>query len=115
MAGLGTLFIVLMLAGAVQTWRGRLEANRVLLWLILFSFPFPFIANTAGWAAAELGRQPWLVYGLFRTDQGASAGVSAGDTLFTLIGFVGLYFVVGRSLSRPFWPGAGAGASGGRP
>ena len=95
MAGLGTLFILLMLAGAVQAWRRRLDRNRVLLWLILFSFPFPFIANTAGWAAAELGRQPWLVYGLFRTDQGASPGVSAGDTVFTLIGFVGLYFVAG--------------------
>jgi cytochrome d ubiquinol oxidase subunit I len=95
MAGLGTVFIVLMLAGLVEAWRGRLERNRVLLWLILLSFPFPFIANTAGWAAAELGRQPWLIYGLFRTGQGVSAGVSAGNTLFTLIGFIGLYFVVG--------------------
>jgi cytochrome d ubiquinol oxidase subunit I len=95
MAGLGTVFILLMLAGAVQAWRGRLQESRPLLWLILLSFPFPFIANTAGWAAAELGRQPWLVYGLFRTEQGASAAVSAGSTVFTLIGFVGLYFVVG--------------------
>jgi cytochrome bd ubiquinol oxidase subunit I len=86
---------LLMAAGAVQLWRGRLEQSRVLLWLLLSAFPFPFIANTAGWTAAELGRQPWLVYGLFRTDQGVSAVVSAGDTIFTLIGFAGLYFVVG--------------------
>jgi cytochrome d ubiquinol oxidase subunit I len=45
--------------------------------------------------AAELGRQPWLVYGLYRTDQGHSAVVSSGDVLFTLIGMAGLYFVLG--------------------
>jgi cytochrome d ubiquinol oxidase subunit I len=95
MAGLGSIFVLLMGAGAVQLCRGRLEQSRVLLWLLLCAFPFPFIANTAGWTAAELGRQPWLVYGLFRTDQGVSAVVSAGDTVFTLIGFAGLYFVVG--------------------
>jgi cytochrome d ubiquinol oxidase subunit I len=44
---------------------------------------------------AELGRQPWLVYGLFRTAQGHSQVVSSGDTVFTLIGFVGLYLVLG--------------------
>jgi cytochrome bd ubiquinol oxidase subunit I len=95
MAGLGTLFMLLMLAAAFQIVRGRLEGSRVLLWLLLISFPFPFIANTAGWITAELGRQPWLVYDLFRTEAGTSAVVSSGDTLFTLIGFLGLYFVVG--------------------
>jgi cytochrome d ubiquinol oxidase subunit I len=44
---------------------------------------------------AELGRQPWLIYGLMRTSQGFSARVSAGNTLFTLIGFMGLYMVLG--------------------
>jgi len=95
MSGLGTVFVVLMVAGAVQLWRGRLEQSRVLLWLLLSSFPFPFIANTAGWTTAELGRQPWLVYGLFRTEQGVSAVVNSGAVVFTLIGFIGLYFVVG--------------------
>jgi cytochrome d ubiquinol oxidase subunit I len=95
MSGLGTVFVVLMFAGAVQLWRGRLEQSRVLLWLLLCSFPFPFIANTAGWTAAELGRQPWLVYGLFRTEQGLSEVVNSGAVVFTLIGFIGLYFVVG--------------------
>jgi len=95
MAGLGTVFVLLMAAGAVQLWRGRLEQSRVLLWLILSAFPFPFIANTAGWTTAELGRQPWLVYGLFRTEQGVSEVVNSGTIVFTLIGFTGLYFVVG--------------------
>ena len=44
-----------------------------LLWVLMLAFPFPYIANTAGWMTAELGRQPWLVYGLMRTADGASA------------------------------------------
>lgn len=61
----------------------------------MLAFPFPYIANTAGWTTAELGRQPWLVYGLMRTADGTSTMVSAGNTLFTLLGFAGMYFVIG--------------------
>ena len=92
---LGTLFIVLMAWAAVQQWRGRLETSTTLLWLLMLAFPFPYIANTLGWMTAELGRQPWLVYGLFLTRDGHSKVVSSGTTIFTLIGFVGLYFVLG--------------------
>jgi cytochrome d ubiquinol oxidase subunit I len=56
--------------------------------------PFPYIANTAGWMTAELGRQPWLIYNLMRTSEGFSSRVSAGNTLFTLIGFMGMYTVL---------------------
>jgi len=58
-------------------------------------FPFPYIANITGWYVAELGRQPYLVYGLLRTSEGISPTVSSGNTLFTLIGFVGLYLLLG--------------------
>ena len=68
---------------------------RPLLWALMLAFPFPYIANTAGWLTTELGRQPWLVYGLLRTSQGASPLVHPGSALFTLIGFCGLYFVLG--------------------
>jgi cytochrome bd ubiquinol oxidase subunit I len=95
MAGLGTIFIGLMLLANLQRLRGHLESGRPLLWVFMLAFPFPFIANTAGWMTTELGRQPWLVYGLFRTNQGFSAVVSSGDVLFTLIGMAGLYFVLG--------------------
>jgi cytochrome bd ubiquinol oxidase subunit I len=95
MAGLGTLFILLMAVANIQRWRGRLEKSRVLLWALMLAFPFPYIATTAGWMTAELGRQPWLVFDLFRTSQGASDVVNAGNVLFTLIGFMGLYFVLG--------------------
>jgi cytochrome bd ubiquinol oxidase subunit I len=95
MAGLGTIFIALMAAANFQRFRGRLESSRALLWMLMLAFPFPYIANTAGWMTTELGRQPWLVYGLFRTRDGFSAVVSTGDVLFTLIGLAGLYFVLG--------------------
>src|SRR5262249_47274335 len=95
MVGLGTLFIALMALSAFQLWRGRLERTRALLWALMLAMPFPYIATTAGWMTAELGRQPWLVYGLVRTAEGTSPRVSTGNTLFTLIGFSGLYLVMG--------------------
>ena len=95
MVGLGTLFIALMLASAVSAWRGKLGNNKVLLWMLMLSAPLPYIATTAGWMTAEVGRQPWLIYGLMRTAKGTSPRVTAGDTIFSLIGFCGLYLVVG--------------------
>ncbi len=95
MVGLGTMFLLLMAVAVLFGWRGWLEKARPLLWALMLAFPFPYIANTAGWMTAELGRQPWLVYGLLRTADGSSANVHSGSTLFTLIGFCGLYFVVG--------------------
>jgi cytochrome d ubiquinol oxidase subunit I len=95
MAGLGTLFILVMGLASLQRLRGRLEATRPLLWILMLAFPFPFIANTAGWIAAELGRQPWLIYGLYKTSQGASNVVGSGAVLFTLVGLTGMYFVLG--------------------
>jgi cytochrome d ubiquinol oxidase subunit I len=95
MITLGTIFIVLMAYARFEDWRGRLESNSLLLWVLMLALPFPYIANTVGWMTAELGRQPWLVYGLFHTNDGYSKVVSGGDTVFTLIGFIGLYFVFG--------------------
>jgi cytochrome d ubiquinol oxidase subunit I len=95
MITLGTIFILLMAYASFQSWRKRLSSNTWLLWVLMLAFPFPYIANTLGWMTAELGRQPWLLYGLFRTSQGYSKVVSNGNTIFTLIGFVGLYFVLG--------------------
>ncbi|OQA37546.1 MAG: Cytochrome bd-II ubiquinol oxidase subunit 1 [Acidobacteria bacterium ADurb.Bin340] len=95
MVGLGTFFILLMGLSSLQLWRRKLEQTRILLWVLAFAFPFPFIANTAGWMTAELGRQPWLIYGLMRTSEGTSHLVHGGQTVFTLIGFAGIYFVLG--------------------
>jgi len=95
MAGLGTYFVALMIVAAFLLWRKKLYTTRWMLWLLLISFPFPYIANTAGWMTAEIGRQPWLIYGLLRTSEGYSHVVSAGNGLFTLIGFMGLYTLLG--------------------
>jgi cytochrome d ubiquinol oxidase subunit I len=95
MAGLGTYFVLLMAASALLLWRHKLFTTRWMLWLLLISFPLPYIANTAGWMTAEIGRQPWLIYGLMRTAEGYSSAVSAGNGLFTLIGFMGLYTLLG--------------------
>jgi len=91
MAGLGTLFVAVMAIAALLLWRDRLPRARWMLWILMLSAPFPFIANTAGWLTAESGRQPWIVYGLMRTAAGTSTTVSEGNALFTLLGFMGLY------------------------
>ena len=95
MVGLGTIFMGIMILSAFSLWKGTLFSSRRLMWVLMLSFPFPYIANTAGWTTAELGRQPWLVHGLMRTAEGISPTVSAGNSLFTLLGFLGLYFVIG--------------------
>ena len=93
MAGLGTYFALIMLMAAFLLWRGQLFQARWVLWPLLLSFPLPYIANTAGWMTAELGRQPWVVYGLIRTSEGYSKYVNASTSLFTLLGFMGIYTV----------------------
>ncbi len=95
MVGLGTIFIAITVIAALLLWRGSLFSSRWMLWILLLALPFPYIANTAGWMTAELGRQPWLVYSLMRTAEGYSKTVSAGNGMFTLLGFLGMYTVLG--------------------
>jgi cytochrome d ubiquinol oxidase subunit I len=95
MVGLGTIFIGLMALAMFLLYRKKLYSYKPILWSILFLLPFPYIANITGWYVAELGRQPYLVYGLLRTSEGISPTVSSGNTLFTLLGFVGLYLLLG--------------------
>jgi len=95
MAGLGSLFILTMATATFFLWRGRLATTRPMLWVLLLSFPFPYIATTAGWWTAELGRQPWVVHGLMRTADAHSELVHTGDVVFTLMGFAGLYLLLG--------------------
>ena len=118
MVGLGTLLFALLALAAVQLWRGKLAQTRTLLWALMLAMPFPYIATTAGWMTAEIGRQPWLIYGLLRTAEGTSPKVTAGDTVFTLLGFCGLYvlisiaflFLVGREIAHG--PEGGSGHHG---
>jgi cytochrome d ubiquinol oxidase subunit I len=108
MVGLGTFFIAIMLFSAWLLRGERLYRSRAMLWVLMLAVPFPHVANTAGWITAESGRQPWLVFGLLRTAEGASRQVSAGNALFTLLGFTGMYaliailflFMVGREIAH---------------
>jgi cytochrome d ubiquinol oxidase subunit I len=123
MIGLGTILLVIALAAVLMLRRGRLFTSRVMLWAVMLAFPFTIIANLAGWTVAETGRQPWVVYGLQLTSAGASPekSVPAGTGIFTLLGFAGLYLLLGllyvfmqaRIISRgPDQPDGGAvGAS----
>ncbi|HZY64677.1 MAG TPA: cytochrome ubiquinol oxidase subunit I [Rubrobacteraceae bacterium] len=95
MVGLGTIFIGIMTLAAFLLWRRRLFESRWMLWVLMLATPFPFIANTAGWFTAELGRQPWIVYGLLHTEDGVSPLISSGNVLFTIIGFAGMYLLIG--------------------
>jgi cytochrome d ubiquinol oxidase subunit I len=95
MVGLGTLLILIMLTSVALLWRQRLYSARPMLWILLLAFPFPYVATTAGWMTAELGRQPWIVYGLERTADATSLNVGTGDVVFTAIGFMGLYLFLG--------------------
>jgi cytochrome bd ubiquinol oxidase subunit I len=108
MVGLGTLFIAVMGVAAFLLWRNTLFQTRWVLWLLMLMFPLPYVANTAGWMTAEMGRQPWLAYGLMRTEEGFSKLVSAGNGWFTFLGFAGMYtllsilflFLVRREIER---------------
>ena len=91
MVGLGTIFIAVMVLALWLLWRGALYHSRPMLWALMLSLPFPYIATAAGWITAEVGRQPWLIYGIVRTSDGTSARVAEGNAMFTLIGFMGLY------------------------
>ncbi len=95
MVGLGSILIAFMLISVIWLARGRLYNSRTLLWIMMLAVPFPYIANIAGWMTAELGRQPWVIYGIMRTSAGYSPMVSSGNALFTLVGFMGVYMLLG--------------------
>src|SRR5262249_42503215 len=74
---------------------GRLYTTRLYLWILMLAMPFPYIANEAGWMVAEVGRQPWVIYGVQRVAVANSTNVSGGMAVFTFLGFIGLYALLG--------------------
>jgi cytochrome d ubiquinol oxidase subunit I len=95
MVGLGTILTLVMAGAAFLLWRNKLHDARAMLWALMLSFPFPYIATTAGWWTAELGRQPWVVHGLLHTAEAGSLQVNTGDVVFSTLGFAGLYLLLG--------------------
>jgi cytochrome bd ubiquinol oxidase subunit I len=95
MVGLGTIFMGVYTIAVLLLFRDRLFRVPLMLWALMLLLPFPYIANEAGWVVSEVGRQPWIIYGIMRTTEGVSPNVASGETLFTLIGFAGMYFLLG--------------------
>ncbi|MCS7089980.1 MAG: cytochrome ubiquinol oxidase subunit I [Verrucomicrobiota bacterium] len=94
MVAIGFGMVALALLGSYHFWRGTLESRRWLLWLLVLSVLGPQIANQAGWFAAEIGRQPWIVYGIMRTAEGVSPNLSAHTVLASLVLFTFIYFLL---------------------
>jgi cytochrome d ubiquinol oxidase subunit I len=94
MAGAGTVMLLLVLWGVVLMIRKRYVDRPGFLKLLIWAMALPYIANTAGWLFTEMGRQPWIVFGLQRTADAVSPTVSAGEMLVSLVAFTLLYGVL---------------------
>jgi cytochrome d ubiquinol oxidase subunit I len=102
MVGAGMLMIALGLLGAYLLWRGKLYKNRLYLLILPFLIPLPHIAHETGWIAAEVGRQPWIIYKLMKTSDAASVIVSAGQITFSLIMFFLIYLLLAALFIKIF-------------
>ncbi|MFW5943586.1 MAG: cytochrome ubiquinol oxidase subunit I [Chloroflexota bacterium] len=91
MVGFGALMAVLAIVGILLWWRGRLAQSRWFLAALPFAIVLPYVANGTGWMLTELGRQPWIVQGLMRTEEGLSPNLTATDLWISLIGFTAVY------------------------
>ncbi|HPY31112.1 MAG TPA: cytochrome ubiquinol oxidase subunit I [Verrucomicrobiota bacterium] len=94
MVAIGVTLIAVAALGFLYFWKGSLFEHRWLLWVLVLSVLGPQLANQLGWFAAEVGRQPWLVYGLMRTSDGLSAVVPAEVVLTSLILFTLIYLLL---------------------
>jgi len=94
MVGLGALFVLLAFVGWLLSRKDKLETKPLLLRIFLYAIPLPYIATELGWIVAEVGRQPWLVYGLMKTSDGVSRAVSSGQVVVSLLGFTVVYGVL---------------------
>jgi cytochrome d ubiquinol oxidase subunit I len=94
MIAVGTAMIFLSLYGCWRWWRKKLFDRRWLLWIFAWSVLLPQLANQAGWFTAEMGRQPWVVYGMLKTSDALSKVVTAHQIVFSLILFTIVYIVL---------------------
>ena len=94
MVGMGLIMLAISWFGNFLRWRGRLETTHWFLWGTFLAFPTGFIAILSGWFTAEVGRQPWVVYGLLRTKDAVTPSLTTNDVLFSLAGYVLVYAVV---------------------
>jgi cytochrome d ubiquinol oxidase subunit I len=95
MVALGGLFLLIALLAVFLSWRNKLEQYPHFLKLLVFLIPLPYLANQLGWIVAEMGRQPWIVYGVLKTSAAVSTSISVSQVVASLIGFVLLYSLLG--------------------
>lgn len=94
MVGAGGLMVLLALIGVVLLKTGKLQNSKLYLKVMLFAMALPYIANTTGWLITEMGRQPWIVYGLQKTAEGISTVVPASYILISMVGFTLVYGIL---------------------
>jgi len=94
MVGMGLIMLAVSWFGVWLRLRGRLETTRWFLWAAFLSFPTGFVAVLAGWFTAEVGRQPWVVYGLLRTKDAVTPSLTTGDVAFSLIAYIMVYVTI---------------------
>jgi cytochrome d ubiquinol oxidase subunit I len=94
MVGMGLIMLAVSWLGIWLYWRGGLDQARWFLWLAFLSFPTGFVAVIAGWFTAEVGRQPWVVYGLLRTTDAVTPSLATGDVAFSLLAYIVVYLVI---------------------
>jgi len=95
MVALGALFLLVSLVAALLSISNKLEQYPFFLKILVWLIPLPYLANQLGWIVAEVGRQPWIVYGVLKTSDAVSKSLSVSQVVFSLIGFVGLYSLLG--------------------
>ena len=94
MVGMGLIMLAVSWFGTWLRFRGRLETTRWFLWAAFASFPTGFVAVLMGWFTAEIGRQPWVVYGLLRTKDAVTPSLVTADVMFSLLGYIAVYAVI---------------------
>lgn len=95
MVGLGTYFILATALALFFIRKGNIQDKSWFLKVLLFSIPLPYIAGELGWIVAEVGRQPWIVYGLMKTADAVSKNLSSAHVVLSLVGFVAFYGLLG--------------------
>jgi cytochrome d ubiquinol oxidase subunit I len=94
MVGFGGLMSLIAIVGLILVWRKKLDQQQWFLKALPFAILLPFVSNATGWMLTEVGRQPWIVQGLMRTEQGVSPNLTTTDLWISLIGFTALYLAL---------------------
>jgi cytochrome d ubiquinol oxidase subunit I len=94
MVGMALIMLAVSWFGLWLRWRGRLETTRWFLWVAFLAFPTGFVGVLAGWFTAEVGRQPWVVYGLLRTKDAVTPSLATADVLASLLAYIVVYTLV---------------------